>query len=106
MFLREDITEILNIEGFNVIKEVHQKNLSAIKKSMPEIILVDSDYPGINVKDVLNYLKSDENTKNILPIFIVPPQNNEIIALIEKSAGLFLTKPFSINDLLKLIREI
>jgi len=103
MFLGEEIAEILKIEGFNVNKEMHLKNLSVIKKFLPDFILIDSDYHGINVTDVLNYLKSDESTKNILPIFIVPPQNNEIIALIEKNGGLFLTKPFSVSDLLKFI---
>jgi DNA-binding response OmpR family regulator len=103
MFLGEDIAEILKIEGFNVIEETHLKNLSVIKKFLPDFILIDSDYHGINVTDVLNYLKSDGSTKNILPIFIVPPQNNEIIALIEKNGGLFLTKPFSVSDLLKFI---
>ncbi len=103
MFLGEDIAEILKIEGFNVIKNLHPKDLNVIRKFLPDIILVDADYPGIFVTDFLNYLKSDESTKNILPIFIVPPQNNEIIALIEKNGGLFLTKPFSVSDLLKFI---
>ena len=69
MFLGEDIAEILKIEGFNVNKERHLKNLSVIRKFLPDFILIDSDYPGINVTDVINYLKSDKSTKNILTFF-------------------------------------
>jgi DNA-binding response OmpR family regulator len=86
-FLREDIAEILEIEGFNVIKESNFNNLSAIRKFLPDIILVDADYIGNNISDFLNVLKSDESTKNILPVFIIPPQNIKLMTLIEKNGA-------------------
>jgi len=102
-FLREDTAEILKIEGFIVTKELHLKNLGIIKKNLPEIVMVDSDYPGINVSDILDYLRSDKCLEKILPIFIIPKQNNEIITFLKKSGEPFLTKPFSITELRNIV---
>lgn len=103
----EDILEvskaILSMKGYNVETLTNCKDLfTVIKKSDPEIILMDLGIPDIGGEAATRQLKENPETKNIpVLIFSASPE----IEQISKKAGAdgFLPKPFEIDFLEKTI---
>ncbi|MBK7866610.1 MAG: response regulator [Ignavibacteriales bacterium] len=85
---------------YNECKEKNFKGLIALnggdglelaRKYLPTAILLDLGLPDINGIEVLDFLKSDSNTRHI-PVHIVSVESSSIIAYKHGAVG-FLTKP-------------
>ena len=99
--LRENIGEVLRLEGYNVIPAIGIKNLNVIKMINPDLIIFDVKQPWMNGRDLLTELRSSESTKNIKFIFIDSKKYSaERNVLKENGADAFLTIPFSLTEML------
>ena len=108
----EDINDLLvyNLrkEGFNAKPFLNSlEALSEIKKEKPDIILLDIMLPDIDGLDFCKSIKSDPEMEDI-PIIMITAKSTEIdkIVGLELGADDYITKPFSIREVIARIRAI
>ncbi|MEF3279544.1 MAG: response regulator transcription factor [Elusimicrobiota bacterium] len=98
----------LKKEGFTtIIAKDGEEAIEKIKKEKICIIILDIMIPRINGYQVLKHIKSDEKTKNI-PVIILTAKSEEFDKLLgfEFGADDYITKPFSVKELVARIKAI
>lgn len=97
--------DFLSKKNFDVI--ITSEGTSGIQKALeylPDIILCDSDVPGLNGFEIFNTLLQINSTAIIPFVFLMNKASNEDVrAAMNLGADDYLEKPFNQNDLLKLI---
>jgi len=103
--LLENTTAFLNRNGFEVVQA--KEGSVGVQKALehlPDIILCDSDTPGLSGYEVFNTLQQINTTAIIPFIFIKNSQNyEEIKAVMRLGADDYIIKPYDLNDLYELI---
>ncbi|MBS1626724.1 MAG: response regulator [Bacteroidetes bacterium] len=106
-FLRNNIVKMLQLKGYTCYAAINGiDGVTKAKQILPNIIVCDVMMPGIDGFEVLTQLKADITTQNIPFIFLTARAD-----AIDKNRGntlgasLYLTKPFSIVDLLKAVQS-
>jgi two-component system alkaline phosphatase synthesis response regulator PhoP len=108
----EDINELLvyNLEkeGYKV-KSFYSSNpaYQAIKSKKPDIVILDIMLPDMDGLELCKLLKSQEDTSYV-PVIMLTAKSTEIdkIVGLELGADDYITKPFSIRELLARIKAI
>jgi len=108
----EDIGEMLQMSlqanNINVVWCVDvMKAQEALRNSVPDIILLDWMLPGISGPDWVKFLKNQEENKRI-PIIMLTARSSEEdkISGLENGADDYVTKPFSINELVARMKAV
>jgi len=103
--LREDISDALELEGFEVINACDgDTGIQMANKHLPDLILCDIIMPGIDGYGVLQLLKSNEGELRFPFIFITALADRENFRSgMELGADDYLIKPFTIDELFKAI---
>ncbi|MCP4141103.1 MAG: response regulator [Chloroflexi bacterium] len=100
---------ILSRHGFNVDGAYGGKEgLEMVKKSPPDLILLDLMMPDVDGWEVYQQIKADEKTKD-LPIIIVTAkaQNiDKVLGLHVAKVDDYISKPFSPQDLLESVQKV
>ena len=106
--LLESTAEILELKGFEVITAVNgKKGLEAAIKSLPDLIISDIMMPKMDGYEMLNALRSDAKTAMIPFIFLTAKaQKTDILQGAISGADRYLTKPFTMAELIKTVKEI
>jgi len=83
-----------------------EQALTKAKKEMPDLIILDIMLPKINGYKVARLLSFDEAYKNI-PIIMLTARTQEKDMLLGEETGAkeYITKPFSMDDLVALIKK-
>jgi CheY-like chemotaxis protein len=78
--------------------------LNELKSNPPDLVLLDLDLPDLHGSIVLEFIRSHDFSKNI-PVVIVSADatKEKIDMLIELGANDYITKPFEVNELLRVI---
>ncbi|MFQ5521957.1 MAG: response regulator [Acidimicrobiia bacterium] len=104
--LAESIAYNLRREGFTpqIVTDGSQV-LGAVRVDPPSLILLDLMLPGMNGLDVLRALRAE---KSAVPVIIVTAKDTEadVVAGLELGADDYVTKPFSMRELLSRIRAL
>ncbi len=81
--------------------------LELIFESIPDLILLDINLPGMDGKEIIKRLKSDERTKHI-PVLAVSANamKNEINEALKLGFHSYITKPISISNFLDEVDKI
>lgn len=98
----------LEAQGYNVILTDNGKEgLEKCRELSPDLVLLDLMLPDIDGIDVCKKIKSDEHLKNI-PIIMLTAKSEEVdkILGLELGADDYITKPFSIRELLARIKVV
>jgi len=96
----------LEYEGYSVITEANGENgLNTARKSSADLILLDIMLPGINGFEICRKIKKE---KPDLPIIMITARGSEMdkVGGLDLGADDYLTKPFSIPELLARIRAV
>lgn len=103
--LRQDISDALELEGFEVINAEHgYAGIKMANELIPDLILCDIMMPGLDGYNVLQLLKSDEGELRFPFIFITALSERENFRSgMELGADDYLIKPFTISELFKAI---
>lgn len=108
----EHILELLkfNLEnaGFKVITASNGiEALEYLKNSLPKLILLDLMLPGMDGYDVCKEIRRDKNLSNI-PIIMITARSEELdkILGLELGADDYITKPFSIRELIARVKAV
>lgn len=99
-------TEVLDFELLEASEG--KEAISILEKNYEEIelILLDWNMPGMNGLEFLKSVKSHKNFKDI-PVMMVTTESERgnIIKAVQAGAANYMTKPFTIEELIKKILE-
>lgn len=105
-----NIQELLryNLEksGYSVtVTDNGDDGIKEAKQNVPDLILLDIMLPGIDGLEVCKLLRADRRTKKV-PIFMLTAKGEELdkVLGLELGADDYITKPFSIKELIARIR--
>ena len=77
------------------------------RREHPRLVFLDVDMPGLNGIDTCRRLREDEATSSATIVMLTAAHGDGVEALAEEAgADLFLTKPFSPLDLLRLVDRL
>ncbi|MEN4761150.1 MULTISPECIES: response regulator [unclassified Chryseobacterium] len=102
-----DVVQLmLESSGFEVITEVDStKLISRIKKSNPDILLLDLWMPSLSGEEILKLIRTDDEIVNLPVIVLSASANGDDIAK-DAGADSFVPKPFDMDDLIGKIRHL
>jgi phosphate regulon transcriptional regulator PhoB len=108
----EDIVELLSYnlekEGFSALKAYDgEAALGLVRSEKPDLMILDLMLPKMNGLDVCKAIRRNPETVN-LPIIMLTAKGDEIDKIIglEIGADDYVTKPFSIKELIARVRSI
>lgn len=108
----KDIAELISYnlerEGFSAIKVFDGgKVLSAVKSQKPNLMILDLMLPGMNGLDVCRMIRANKETAPV-PIIMLTAKADEVDKIIglEIGADDYITKPFSVKELIARVRTI
>ncbi len=106
-FLRENMTELLELSNFEVHSASNGKiGIETAKKCKPDIIVCDIMMPEIDGYSVLEVLAKKNNTKFIPFIFLsAKAERKDIRKGMDLGADDYITKPFSEDELINSINS-
>jgi two-component system chemotaxis response regulator CheY len=105
-FIRRLITTTLeDVAEFELLEACDgNQALALAEHHRPQIVLLDVDIPGIDGIEVCRALRADARTSDATVVMLTAAHGDEIEARAGAAgADLFLTKPFSPLDLLRLV---
>ena len=105
----ELVENMLGAEGIEVIEALSGKEcLRKLKNEKPDFIFLDIMMPGMDGWETLKAIKKDEKLGDIpIAMFTVKPLTSNVLKReeIEEIVD-YVTKPFSKEDLLEVIRQV
>jgi len=105
---RWTVESVLKDEKFKVISAVNgQDCLDKLKKSKPDLILLDIMMPGLTSKEILTAIRKDKKTAKIKIIFLTVVRFAEITqkGLMGGNVVDFMEKPFNNENLIRRIKK-
>lgn len=106
LHMRVGIQDNLEFEGYQVIcAENGEEGLELFFQERPDLIILDVMLPNMDGTDVCRKLR---NEKNHIPIIMLSVRGSEIdkVLGLETGADDYMTKPFSIKELLARIKAV
>jgi len=108
----QDIADLVSYnlekEGFNTIKAYDGADvLKIVKTQKPDLIILDLMLPHMNGLDICRAIRRNPETAS-LPIIMLTAKGDEVDKIIglEIGADDYMTKPFSIKELIARVRTI
>ena len=100
------LTDAFEFEGYSVhCAETGEKGVVLAEQLAPNLIILDLMLPGMNGYNVCEAIRERDTITPIL-ILSARSQENDIIRGLEAGADDYVTKPFSIGELLARVRAI
>ncbi|QIZ69777.1 response regulator [Oxynema aestuarii] len=99
---------LLSVEGYEMLEaDSGPAALECIKKTNPDLILLDVMMPGMDGFEVCRHLKQDESTR-LIPIIFITALNDRRSRIrgIEAGGDDFLTKPFDHLELSARVKSL
>ena len=105
VFIRENLIELLEIEGFQAIgAENGHQGVQFAKEHQPDLILCDVMMPELDGYGVLVTLREDPATKTIPFMFLTASADRSNLQKIrEMGMNDYILKPFNVDKLLAAI---
>ena len=103
----ESLKFVLESTGYNCFTALNgEDGLKLAKELIPDLIILDVMMPKINGYKISRLLKFDNKYKNI-PILMITARSQEEDKLIGEETGAdeYITKPFDLDDVLRLVEK-
>src|SRR3712207_548318 len=106
--VRENILELLDAEGFEAISAQNGRiGVELAQQHLPDLILCDVRMPELDGYGVLKALRSEPATVAIPLIFLTAKAAKTDLSYgLELGANAYITKPFTLAELLGAISQI
>src|SRR5258708_17563287 len=111
----EDEKDIVDLLRFNlkqaghdpVIATTGEEALTLIARSVPDLVLLDLMLPDLPGTEICRRIKGDARTRHV-PVIMLTARGEEVDRLVgfELGADDFVTKPFSVRELLLRVRAV
>jgi two-component system chemotaxis response regulator CheY len=108
-FIRKLIATTLEDEGRFVLHEAADGNeaLEVARRERPALVFLDVDMPGLDGIEACRQLREDADTGSATIVMLTAAHGDGVESRAEEAgADLFLTKPFSPLDLLRLVDQL
>ena len=108
-FIRKLVaTTLEDVAGFELLEAADgQEALDVAAGSSPQLVFLDIDMPGLNGYEACRRLRSQAATADATIVMLTAAVGEEAERQSEEAgADLFLTKPFSPLELLRLVHEL
>jgi len=111
----EDEEDILELVTYNLTREGYhaegvlsaEEALAALKRNVPDLIVLDLMLPGADGLELCRRLRSDPRTEHLpLVMLTAKAEDTDIVTGLELGADDYVTKPFSPKVLLARIRAV
>ena len=104
----ESLTFLLGKAGFDVVTEPDGKAaLEAVLGDPPDVLILDVMLPGLDGFEILRRLRADARGQGLKIIILTAKgQRVDRQTAHEGGADLFITKPFSNNDLIAAVTRL
>jgi CheY-like chemotaxis protein len=104
--IRENMTEILELGGYQVLSAANGKEgLSIALEHLPQVVLCDIQMPLMNGFEVFKELKANPIGAHIPFIFVTAStEKKEIQAAMSMGADGYVCKPFDVDELFKVLK--
>ena len=101
-------TTLEDVAAFDLLEaENGLEALEVAGREHPQIVFLDIDMPGVNGYEACRRLRADAETSGATIVMLTAAAGEEAERQAEESgADLFLTKPFSPLELLRLVHEL
>ena len=101
-------TTLEDVAGFELVEAANGvEALELAREEAPAIVLLDIDMPGMDGLEACRRLRADPETAGCTIVMLTAAADEEAERAAEEAgADLFLTKPFSPINLLRLVDEI
>jgi CheY-like chemotaxis protein len=101
-------TTLEDVAAFELLEaENGLEALEVAGREHPQIVFLDIDMPGVNGYEACRRLRADAETSGATIVMLTAAAGEEAERQAEESgADLFLTKPFSPLELLRLVHEL
>ena len=103
------ITRELEAEGYQVIHATAgQEALDLHARHQPDLVVLDWMLPGLDGLEVLRRIREPTHQGSVVPILMLTARSEEIdrIVGLEVGADDYLTKPFSMRELIARVRAL
>ncbi len=107
--IREDLTDVLEEEGFTVIQAVNGEDaLTKIEADLPDLVLSDISMPKMNGHELLQALQAQSPKYDDLPFIFLSAHSDRRVVLegMELGADDYLTKPVDFELMLTRINTV
>jgi len=115
IFVVEDDRDIAELLAFNLRQQGFivstfsdgSEAYQEILKDLPDLVLLDLGLPGLTGMEICKYIRNDQRTQKV-PIIILTAKtaDSDRREGLKTGADRFMTKPFSIRDVLKNVQEL
>ena len=105
---RRLLRDILQAKGYQTIEsDTAEEGIQLARRSLPSLVLMDIQLPGINGMEARMQLKADPKTR-LIPVVAVTASAMLHDRSDIEAAGFdaFQSKPIDINAILKLVRDL
>ncbi len=104
----ESLRFILDLEGYEVRAVTDGREvLDAVRRHMPDVVILDVMMPNCNGFEVLKSLKADSVLASIPVLMLTAKgQERDRDTALGLGADVFVTKPFSNRDVLDRVRRL
>jgi two-component system cell cycle response regulator DivK len=105
---RRLLRDILGAKGYQTIEsDTAEEGIQLAKESLPALVLMDIQLPGINGMEARMQLKADPATQHIPVVAVTASAMLHDRSDIENAGfDAFQSKPIDINEILKLVRDL
>lgn len=105
--IRDNLRRFLKLEGYSVVTAANGvQGLEVMGLHQPDLVLCDVMMPQMTGFEVLEHMRRDAAFANTPVIFLTASADRESITHgLELGALDYVTKPFSLPELTKLIRQ-
>ena len=111
----DDERDLVDLLQFNLKQAGHEPSfaqdgeqaLASVREKVPDLVLLDLMLPDISGTEVCRQLKSSPRTERV-PVIMVTARSDEVDRVVgfELGADDFVTKPFSVRELLLRIKAV
>ena len=100
------VTTLEDVAGFDLVEAGDgEQALAEAERRAPTLVLLDIDMPRLDGIEVCRRLRATEATRTTIVMLTAAAGDDEERRAEEAGADLFLTKPFSPLDLLRLVHD-
>jgi two-component system cell cycle response regulator DivK len=105
---RRLLRDILQVKGYQTIEsDSAEEGIQLARQSLPALVLMDIQLPGINGMEARKQLKADPITQHIPVVAVTASAMLHDRADIDNAGfDAFQSKPIDIKEILKLIRDL
>jgi CheY-like chemotaxis protein len=105
---RKLVRDVLQVKGYKTMEtETAEEGLRVAQESMPALVIMDLQLPGMNGMEALKRLRADPKTQGIPVIAVTASAMTHSIPEI-MAAGFdgYQTKPISVREFLGTVRKV